>query len=255
MGGLVYLVALSGLLLLFLKGKGSRLLALLFFGAGWLAPLYHIYSHEPVSLDKHIAYSLFFAIPLAGYALAWLSGYERKPFPISHRGHWLAGAAIVLVVLTLGLQQSHTLYGNWANTSPLSYSLRSQLRNGSGRVLSEDIEVARYDARNVTKEWQWSSFYYPYYVDHKQEHLFGQPALTAAINDRYYDLVELSFNYMPGDAYFAAEQMARTRNYDLVGIVRFQNSYGKGHFFLFRSAIEPGQGTFTSVDQTRLKRW
>jgi hypothetical protein len=40
------------------------------FGSAWLAPEYHIYVQESISLDKHIAYAVFFAMPLVGYALA-----------------------------------------------------------------------------------------------------------------------------------------------------------------------------------------
>ena len=47
--------------------------------------LSNIYKREPISLDKHIAYGLFFAAPLAGYALAWLSGYVRRRLPAAHR--------------------------------------------------------------------------------------------------------------------------------------------------------------------------
>ena len=228
---------------------------MLLFGASWLAPVYHIYAREPVSLDKHIAYGLFFAVPLAGYALAWLSGYARQSLSTSDRGYWVAGCVAVLAVFTLGLHQSQVLYGEWANTSGLSYALHTQLRNGSGRIMAEDIEVARFDAKNVSQEWQWNSFYYPFYVTPSKQQLFGDPALIQAVKDRYYDLVELSFNYFPDKAYFLAQQMAVTRNYDLIAVIPFKNSYGKGHFFLWRSSLNPGQGNFTSVAQVQSKTW
>ena len=254
MGGLIWLIALIGLVLL-MRHKGRRLLGLLLFGASWLAPVYHIYAREPVSLDKHIAYGLFFAVPLAGYALAWLSGYARQSLSTSDRGYWVAGCVAVLAVFTLGLHQSQVLYGEWANTSGLSYALHTQLRNGSGRIMAEDIEVARFDAKNVSQEWQWNSFYYPFYVTPSKQQLFGDPALIQAVKDRYYDLVELSFNYFPDKAYFLAQQMAVTRNYDLIAVIPFKNSYGKGHFFLWRSSLNPGQGNFTSVAQVQSKTW
>jgi hypothetical protein len=253
MGGVVFGIALAGLLLLW-KWRRLRVLAVILFVSSWLAPTYHIYMREPISLDKHIAYGLFFAVPLAGYALAWLSGYERPPLS-SNRGYWLAGVAVVLVILTLGLGQSHRLFDNWANTSQLSHALHTQLRDGTGRILTEDIEVARYDARDITEEWQWSSFYYPFYVDPTGEQLLGNQALSRAVKDRYYDFVELSFNYFPEQAYFLAGQMNQTRNYDLISSIPFENAYGKGHFYLFRSALVPGQGNFTDVKQLRMNVW
>jgi 4-amino-4-deoxy-L-arabinose transferase-like glycosyltransferase len=255
MGALVFLIAFFGLLLLLRLQPRFKVLAVLLFGSSWLVPAYHIYMREPISLDKHIAYALFFAMPLAGYALAWLSGYGRQPFFSVHRGYWLAGVAMVMAIFTLGLGQSRTLYANWANTSELSYALHTQLRDGSGRILAEDIEVTRFDAMDVTEPWQWNSFYYPYYITPAHHFLFGNPALVEAIKTRYYNWVELSFNYLPQSAYFLAGQMAATRNYDLVGVILFQNSYGKGHFYLWRSALVPGHGNFKSLAQLKAKDW
>jgi len=252
MGNIVLALALLGVVSLFVRRSGPRLLALVLFGSALLAPLYHIYMREPISFDKHIAYGLFFAAPLAGAALAWLSGYERAPAWSSSHGQWLPAAAAVMVVFTIGLHQSHTLYGNWANTSALSGVLHTQLRDGTGRVLAEDIEVARFDARDVTEEWQWNSFYYPYYILPDHQRLFGDDALIRAIDDRYYDLVELSFNYFPDKAFFLAGHMAETRNYDLIAMLPLVNSYGRGHFYVFRSALGPGQGTFKSLRQLKM---
>ena len=155
----------------------------------------------------------------------------------------------------VGLAQSHRLFEDWANTTDLSYALHTQLRNGSARIFAEDIEVARYDAEDVTQEWQWNSFYYPYYIDASHRRLFGNPALIQAVKHRYYALVELSFNYFPAQAYFLAQQMATTRNYDLIGAMPLHNAYGNGHFFLWRSALVAGHGDFTSVAQVQTKAW
>ena len=45
------------------------------------------------------------------------------------------------------------------------YALHTQMRDGSGRFLVEDIEVARYDAEDVTEQWQWNGVLYFYYVN------------------------------------------------------------------------------------------
>jgi 4-amino-4-deoxy-L-arabinose transferase-like glycosyltransferase len=193
MGGAVYLIAFAGLLLAFRLQWRFRIPAVFLFGSSWLVPAYHIYMQEPISLDKHMAYALFFAAPLAGYALAWVSGYDRRPFPSWYRGYWLAGIAIVLIIVTLGVSQSANLYAGWANTSELSTALHTQLRDGSGRVLAEDIEVSQFDAMDVTEPWQWNSFYYPYYINPAGKILFGNAAIIQAIKNRYYSWVELSF--------------------------------------------------------------
>jgi 4-amino-4-deoxy-L-arabinose transferase-like glycosyltransferase len=252
MGGIVYAAALLGVVLVFYRYQRFRLIALLLFASSWLVPAYHIYKQEGVSIDKHLAFSLFFAMPLAGYALAWLSGYMQRTFSNSNGRYWLAGLSVVLVVFILGVQQSQTIYASWADTSALSYALHTQMRDDSGRFLVEDIEVARYDARDITQLWQWNGVYYFYYVNAAHQQLLGDPAVTQAIQDRYFALVELSFNYQPAEAHFIAQQLAISRNYDLIARIPFQNSFGTGHFFLWRSALVAGHGNFTSMSQVKI---
>jgi 4-amino-4-deoxy-L-arabinose transferase-like glycosyltransferase len=254
MGGVVYVLAAGGLVLVLLHSPRLCLIALALFVSAWLAPAYHIYKQEAISLDKHIAFAMFFAAPMAGYALAWLSGLVPRERSDSHRGYWVAGIAIVLAIFALGLRQSQNLY-DWANTGNLSLALHTQLRDGSGRILAEDIEVSRYDARDVTQQWQWNGLLYFYYVNASHHALLGDPAVAQAVRDRYFAFVELSFNYYPADADFAAQQMAATRNYDLVAVIPFKNAFGRGHFFLFRLSLVPGHGTFTNVLQVKTHRW
>lgn len=249
MGGIVYAAALVGLVLVFLYHRRFFLIALLLFGSSWLMPAYHIYKQEAVSLDKHMAFSLFFAAPLAGYALVWLSGYMGRTVSHARGRYWLAGLAVVLLVFSLGVQQSQSLYTEWANTSGLRYALYTQLRDGSGRILAEDIEVTRYDAENITEQWQWNGVNYFYYVNAARQNFLGDPALMQAIDARYFAIVELSFNYQPAEALFIARQMAISRNYDLIDIIPFQNSFGTGHFYLWRSATVAGHGNFTRLSQ------
>ena len=255
MGGVAFLLAALGLLLVVRHQPRFWTLAAILFGSSWLAPAYHLYMQESVSLFKHLTYGLFFAMPLAGYALAWLSGYGRQSPSGPHRGHWLTGAAIVMVIFTLGLGQSRTLYTGWADTSELSAALHRQIRDGTGRILAEDIEVARFDTMDITEPWQWNGVRFTYYVDAAHHQYLGDPALVQAIKAGYYSWVELSFNAIPSEAYFAASQMAVTRNYDLIAVIPFQNSYGKGHFYLWRLALVPGHGNFTSLAQLKTNNW
>ncbi len=249
MGGIVYAAAFLGLVLVFFHQRRLFLVALLLFGSSWLVPAYHIYKQEAVSLDKHLSFGLFFAMPLAGYAFAWLSGYTLRAFSNFYGRYWLAGLSVILLIFTLGMQQSQTIYAGWANTSALSYVLHTQMRDGSGRFLVEDIEVARYDAKDVSEQWQWNGVNYFYYVNSAHKALLGDEALREAIQDRYFALIELSFNYQPYEAHFIEQQMLLTRNYDLIARVQFQNSYGIGHFYIFRSAPVAGHGDFISRSQ------
>jgi hypothetical protein len=255
MGGAGYLVALAGLLLAMRLSWRWRLIAVALFGSSWLIPAYHLYAQEPISLDKHMGYAMFFAAPLAGYALAWLSGAEHGSYSLPYRADWVAALAVVLVIVTFGLSQARNLYYGWPDSTQLNTALRTQLRDGSGRILAEDIEVAQYDELDVTRPWQWQSFYYPFYPDKAGRYLYGDAAIAQGIKDRYYNWVELSFIYLPGKAYSAAGQMAETRNYDLIGVILFRDSYGSAHYYLFRSALFPGHGDFHSLNQLKTSDW
>jgi hypothetical protein len=254
LGAPLWGLALFGVLLLFRRSR-MRILAGAFFGASLLTAAYHIYMSEPVSFEKHIAYGLFFAAPLAGVSLDWLASRAEESFSPIRQPRWVASVAVVAVIAALGLQQGHALYSEWANTSKLGYALHTLVRNGSGRVFAEDIEVARFDATDVTQEWQWQSFYYPYYFDAAHHEYLGQDALVRGIQSGYYNFVELSFIYFPDQAFFLAQKMAESRNYDLVAVIPFQNSYGKGHFFIWRTALQPGGGNFTDAAQAETPAW
>ncbi|HEX4863447.1 MAG TPA: glycosyltransferase family 39 protein, partial [Acidimicrobiales bacterium] len=250
----MYGLAIFGVLLL-LRRRRIALLAATLFGASLLTPAYHIYMSEPISFEKHIAYGLFFAAPLAGVTLDWLAGRAEESFsPIRHP-RWVASIAVVALVATLGLQQAHSLYSGWANTSKLGYALHTLVRDGTGRIFAEDIEVSRFDATDVTQEWQWQSFYYPYYIDPSNHEYLGQDALVKGVQAGYYSIVEMSFVYFPDQAFFLAQKMAESRNYDLVAVVPFQNTYGKGHYFIWRTALVPGGGNFTDAAQAETPAW
>jgi hypothetical protein len=276
MGGVIYVVALLGLVLVFVRLPRLRMMALILFGSSWLTPAYHIYKQEAVSFDKHIAFSLFFAMPLVGCAVAWLAGGMQRAVSEAREHNSLApslkvpsgapygtaGLAVVMMVVTLGVQQARNVYADWADTSALSTVLHTQMRDGSGRYLAEDIEVARYEAQDITQPWQWNGPYYFYYLTATHQQLLGHPALDQAITDQYFALVELSFVHSPGEASFITERMSASRNYDLIARVPFEgnlvdggplgNRYGNGHYYLFRSSLVAGQGTFTSVKQLRM---
>lgn len=249
LGGVVYAVALVGVILVVLRLPRLRLLAAALFVTSLLMPLGHIYKQEFVSLDKHVAYGLFFAAPLAGYALAALAEGADALASTATTQRWLAGLFVVLIVFvtTLSLAQP-----TWANTTELSHVMHTQMRDGAGRYLMEDLEVARYDAADVAEPWQWNAvnvFDYIDYVNASHQRYAGAAALRKTVDDRYYALIELSFVAHPNEAYLIAGQMVATRNYDLIAKIPYSDSYGTGYFFIFRSAQTAGQGNFTSLLQ------
>ena len=104
-----------------------------------------------LTTSKHISSIassiLFFLAPLAGYALANLSGYGSR-FRQTGK-NWLLGLAICLVLFGVGIGQARNLFNEWVNTDNLVNVLKTQVRNGSGNILAEESEVPRYYLQNI----------------------------------------------------------------------------------------------------------
>ncbi len=232
-----YIVTLSGvafalgLLGLVLCGWRRLPIGLLLFGSSLLAPVFHIYKGELISLHKHLAFSMFFIAPLAGYAVARISGYRQN---LSIGRYWLAGLAICLFTFSSGLQQAQNLYGQWAPSTNLTTAMRTQLRLASGRYLAEDFDVCRYYTQDVTYLWQWSSLDFFDYTDKEKHYLVGKDAYRAAINEGYFAIVELSYGYDAPLAIFLDQQLKASKKYQLIDRIPNSNSYGTGYFWIWR---------------------
>jgi 4-amino-4-deoxy-L-arabinose transferase-like glycosyltransferase len=220
-----------GLLGLVLCDRRRLPVGLLLFGSSLLAPLYHIYKGELISLHKHLAFSMFFIMPLAGYAVARISGYRPH---LSIGRSWFAGLAIFLIMFSLGLQQAQYLYGEWAPSDKLMYAMSTQVRLAGGRYLAEDFDVCRFYMQDLTALWQWDSLDFFAYTDKQHHALVGQDAYRAAINDGYFVLVELSYGYNAPTAVFIDQQLRASKKYQLIDKIPNRNSYGTGYFWIWR---------------------
>jgi 4-amino-4-deoxy-L-arabinose transferase-like glycosyltransferase len=228
LGGVGLALGLLGLLLV---SRRRFPIALALFGAALLAPAYHIYKGELISLHKHIAFSMFFVMPLVGYAVARISDF--RPNRALGR-YWLAGLAIYLFIFSLGVQQAQSLYSDWPPSNNLTYALKTQVRSGVGRYLAEDFDVSRYYLQNTTSLWQWSSLDFFAYTDKQGHYLVGNAAYHAAIQDGYFDLIELNFGYRADVAGFVYHELSASKKYALVAKVPLSNSYGTGYYWIWR---------------------
>ena len=232
-----YIITLSGLafalglLGLALGGRRHLLTGLLLFGSSLLVPAYHIYEGELISLHKHLAFSMFFLMPLAGYAVAHIAGNQHR---LSLGRHWLAGLAICLMLFSTGVEQAQTLYGAWAPSTSLVTTMLTQVRLGSGRYLAEDFDVCRYYLQDETDLWQWSSLDFFDYTDKQGHYLAGEDAYKAAIHEGYFAIVELSYGYNAALAVFIGQQLAASGKYELIARIPNSNSYGRGFFWIWR---------------------
>ena len=232
LGGVIFALAFIAL---FLVGWRRLPVGLLLFGSSLLAPAYHLYKGELVSLDKHIAFAVFFAMPLAGYTVAHLASGFRLHSSINR--YILSALAIYLIVFSLGLQEAQNIYAGWAPSSDLTYLLRTQVRPAGGRYLVEDFDVSRYYLQDVTYPWQWNSLDFFSYTDKQKHQLLGEDAYRSAIREGYFDVVELSYGYNAHLAFAIDGDMKASKNYDLVTKIPYHNSYGDGYFWIWRKHV------------------
>ncbi len=228
MVGVSYAVGLAGLV--FARQK-HLLIALLFLGSALLIPAYHIYKAELISLDKHLGFSMFFVVPVAGYGLASLSGF-RPAF--SPGRYWLSGVAICLILFLIGTREAQDMYSIWPPTTDLAYVFNTQVRPASGRYLAEQFEVSRYNLRGDTSTWQWTGLDFFEYTDKQGHYYFGNEAYVKAINDGYFDLIQLNYGYNLPTALLIAQAIEHSKKYDLIDKIPYRDFYGSGYFWIWR---------------------
>ncbi len=226
--GLSYVVGLAGLVF---ARKKNLLIALLFLGSALLMPAYHIYKAEQISLDKHLGYSMFFVMPVAGYALASLSSFRRT---FSFGRCWLSGVAICLMLFLVGVQEAQDMYTSWPSTAELAYVLHTQARPANGRYLAEQFEVSRYNLRGDTYTWQWAGLDFFEYTDKQGHYYLGKGAYVKAINDGYFDLIQLNYGYDIQTSILISQTIDHSKKYDLISKIPFRDSYGTGYFWIWR---------------------
>jgi Dolichyl-phosphate-mannose-protein mannosyltransferase len=239
MEGIFFVLGFLGLLLC---GRQRQLVGGLLFASALLVPLYHTYKGEMVSLDKHLAFSMFFLAPLAGITIASLIRWWPRRFI---RLSWFPALAFCLLAFPLGLQQAQTLYGGWSSSSQLTTFLRPRVQPGIGHYLAEDNDVLRYDLKNETNIWEWNSLDYFIYTDKAKHNLSGDAAYNAAIQDSYFDLIELSFGYHSSLAKEITQNITKNKDYELIAKIPIHNAYGPGYYWVWSKHRASSTGNST----------
>src|SRR6266581_3654105 len=228
MVGLSYAVGLAGLVF---ARKKHLLIALVLLGSALLIPAYHIYKAELISVDKHLGYSMFFVMPVAGYALASLSGFRRA---FSPGRYWLSGVAICLILFLVGIGEAQSMYSDWPPATQLTYVFKTQVRSATGRYLTEQFEILRYYLADDTYTCQWTGPYFFEYTDKQGHYYIGNEAYVKAINDGYFDLIELNYGNTIQTDLLIAQAIEHSKKYDLIQQIPNRDSYGTGYFFIWR---------------------
>ncbi len=223
---------LLGMMSLLFARKKDLLVALLLLGSALLVPAYHVYKAELISLAKHLGFSMFFVMPVAGCVLARLSGFRQR---ISSYGRYLfSGLAICLMLFLFLTPQATFMYQSWPPTNDLTHALKTLVRQGNGHYLAEQYEVSRYNLENETYNWQWVGLQFFQYTDKQGNYYFGNPAYVKAINDGYFDVIQLNYGYNAPTADVVANAIIQSHKYDLIEKIPYTDAYGTGYFWIWR---------------------
>lgn len=247
MEGIFFALAVLGVLLCSRRRSfGGRLL----FGSSLLVPLYHTFKGELVSLDKHLAFSMFFLAPLCGYAIAFVFGLLPKRAAPLFR---FVPLALCLVILPKGLQQACTLYTEWPSSTQVTTFLRPRVQPGSDHYLAEDIDVLSYYLKDQTSVQQWSSLDYFAYTDKSHNNLSGEAAYHAALQEGYFKLVELSYGYHASLAQQIVQDLYTSGQYRLIARIP-QNASGQSFFWVWARQGSPSAALWSGNSDDRQQR-
>ncbi len=224
--GPIAILALVGLVA---TRRKNWLLNAILFGTVFLAPAYHIYKMEVVSMNKHMSFSILFAAPLAGYALTRLAKLDESTEP---RLRWSIILAVGLAFFSLGFSQSQGFYTEWPNSSDLTTMLKTQVRP-DGHILAEDSEVPRYYLQNIVGFWQWNNLYTFSYIDAKGTALSGETAYKAAIHAGYWDVIVFNYGASSAMAHAIDGELLTQTNYTLVTKIPFNSYFGAGEYWVW----------------------
>lgn len=155
--GFMIVIALVGVVLaLGARNQKQRGLIVLLGVAILLVPLVQFKEQTAWSLDKHMAYGIWFASMAAGYAASIalrsvIANYRRVA----------AAAALTLALAYPGVQAWQSAwfdYHGWANASSFISAVRPILSKAPGQFyMASAIHIAEYYSPLGTQWWRWTS--------------------------------------------------------------------------------------------------
>jgi hypothetical protein len=181
-----------------------------------------------------------FAAPLAGCAITRILSAGRT---VTANRDWVVGLAICLTIFMMGIQQAGWQYHTWGDSSEMTAIMCMLVRPAGGRYLAEDMEVTRYALQDMTEGWQWTGVYWFEYTTKARQHLIGEDAYKAAIDEGYFDVVELSYGFTAQLSHAIGHELSASGQYELVAKAPFQNAYGTGYYWIWRKHTAPGSTT------------
>jgi len=245
-GGLVALLAVIGVALYtwhartepseLIAPPGGRarraMLGAVMVGTVTLAPLYQMYLHTDVSLQKHIGFGMFFAAPMAGVGLARIVGdHFRRP-------HF--GIALWSAALALGMSQSWTLFHDWPASGPLVSALSPYLAPHAAYLVEvPEVPIYYLEGRPDAQPAQFSSTYSIAYVGSHGQVMTGNAGFAAAVRAGAFRVIAYDDMVTPSADATIAQAIASSHRYHLVRIVHLNDAYGAMNYYIWEKRAAP----------------
>jgi hypothetical protein len=155
--GVVVILAFCGVAASWIKrpNTASTWLLTLFAAAALLVPAEQAGIHTTASLNKHVAFGIWFAAIAAGYAVDRLVAAA----PEGGMRAVTCGACVVALSfpVSLGAGQSKAFATSWPNSAAFVAIFGPLADRSSGRLLVEDPSIAEYYLPSGTQWQRWSS--------------------------------------------------------------------------------------------------
>lgn len=186
--------------------KTAILLSLALFSM--IIPFFHLTLNREQTLNKHLYLTLIFLSTIAGYGAAYLILSKKRVV----KSISLGALVIVSIFYFVSSQKLlHELQNEWVNTNDLQLFLKANVHEGN-KILTENggaVILALYDItfppKNiVTFDW----------IDYSN--LTGNAGYLQAIEDRYFDFIELDNQFAGGDVLRASILTQMGEDYNII---------------------------------------
>jgi hypothetical protein len=169
----------------FLLPRGKKALKLILLLAGFIWPLYHILTGNPVSDNKHVVFGFLFIYPLIGLFFAFL--WEKNIF-----GKLLVSLSI-LVLIVFGFSQLTRLDAAWPDVRTPANYLMQHVQPGDKLLINDSWSYTMYlyGNKNITSPWDVFDNYriqdheskmdlchYQWFVDEEGSYAWSQQVLA-----------------------------------------------------------------------------
>ncbi len=194
---IIYVISIFSLIIYFDK---RRFIVWILFLLSLVPPVTHLLSRNDASIAQHSFLSLIFLAPLA--SSFFISIYEKFPAKLGIAGFMV----FLLFTFIYSSPQIKSLDSFWPNTTEAAKILRQKV-SPQDQVLAESDDVVALALKDKLSADQVAGPFNFSYQDKE-----GADAYVQAINDKYFNFVEIENAYFPDD-YISGIEKALSTNY------------------------------------------